>query len=436
MTDQVCRIIYYMLYAAELFLVGEAVFHDVVKEKIRYVIMAAVYVAVIIPTVFFTEDHFLIEMGLNIAIYISLFRGRIRLRLARFFGVYIFTSATESVINGISYFLLRVPLKRLNVSAIGSEILRLLLAAVSFASTLYIIRRKRVQKLIAYFRELKWYQYVAVSLMALSCMCLLVIIELLLENFRHSREIGTMVVILLIVLLGNAFVIFFWMVSGIYGRNHYLRQNRIKEEVINAQQKYYQSIYEKDNELRKFRHDIRSQLGCLQLLLTEEKTEQAVAYLESMGNHLEKMTIQKFHTGSDILDAVIQQKYLEAKKKHIGINMDGKMTKTDFIDAYELCILFSNALDNGIEACEKLQDGEKVITVSIVEHRKAIFVQITNPATQEMYAVLRQGRTSKGDSQQHGFGVKSIQDVVKRNGGELEYRWKDGILALEIYFEI
>ena len=28
MTDQICRIVYYILYTAEMFLVGEAIFHD------------------------------------------------------------------------------------------------------------------------------------------------------------------------------------------------------------------------------------------------------------------------------------------------------------------------------------------------------------------------------------------------------------------------
>lgn len=433
MTDQICRIVYYILCSVEMFLVGEAIFHDRVREKSRYAAMAVMYVSVIIPTVLYVEDYFWIEIGLNIAIYICLFQGRIARRLARFWGVYLFVSVTESIVSAIGYFLLRLPLQSINVSAVRSEIVRLLFAAANFGLTLYIVRRKWVQKLIASFRELKWYQYVAVVLMALSSMCLLVIIELLLEYVRNSSEIGTMVLILLIVLLGTTFATFFWLASSIYSRNHYLRQNRIKEEVINAQRKYYQSIYENDNELRKFRHDIRSQLGCLQLLLTEGKTEQAVVYLKSMGHHLEEMTIQKFHTGSDILDAVVQQKWLEAKKKGISIDIAGSMTKPDFMDVYELCILFSNALDNGIEACENLRDQKKVITVSIVEHRKVIFVQITNPATPEMYEALRQGRTSKADSQRHGFGVKSIQDVVQKNGGEMDYRWEDGILTLEIY---
>ncbi|MDE7274687.1 MAG: GHKL domain-containing protein [Lachnospiraceae bacterium] len=436
MTDQVCRIVYYIIYAVELFWVGEAIFHDAVREKHRYVGMAVVYVAVIIPTVLFAGNYFLIELGLNIAIYICLFRGKITLRLARFLRVYIFSSAIESVVSGIGYVLLRIPLKSIHVSALRSEIVRLLFAVVSIAFTVFMVRKKWVQKLIKYLHELKWYQYIAVILMITTGILLLVICEVLLEYIGNNSEIETILFITVIVLLGTTFAAFFWLASSIYSRNHYLKQNQIKEEIINAQQKYYQGIYENDRELRKFRHDIRSQLGCLQLLLTEGKTNQAVAYLESIGNHLEKLTLQKFYTGSEILDAVMQQKYLEAKKKGVSINVEGKMTKPDFIDVYELCILFSNALDNGIEACEKLQDREKVIMVSLVEHRKVIFFQIANPATQEMYEVLKQGVTSKKNSQKHGFGVKSIQDIVQRNRGELEYIWKDGILALEICFEI
>ena len=118
MTDQICRIVYYILCSVEMFLVGEAIFHDRVREKSRYAAMAVMYVGVIIPTVLYVEDHFWIEIGLNIAIYICLFQGRIARRLARFWGVYLFVSVTESIVSAIGYFLLRLPLQSINVSAV------------------------------------------------------------------------------------------------------------------------------------------------------------------------------------------------------------------------------------------------------------------------------------------------------------------------------
>lgn len=146
MTDQICRIVYYILCSVEMFLVGEAIFQDRVREKSRYAAMAVMYVGVIIPTVLYVEDHFWIEIGLNIAIYIFLFQGRIARRLARFWGVYLFVSVTESIVSAIGYFLMRLPLQSINVSAVRSEIVRLLFAAANFGLTLYIVRRKGVQK--------------------------------------------------------------------------------------------------------------------------------------------------------------------------------------------------------------------------------------------------------------------------------------------------
>ena len=107
MTDQICRIVYYILCSVEMFLVGEAIFQDRVREKSRYAAMAVMYVGVIIPTVLYVEDHFWIEIGLNIAIYIFLFQGRIARRLARFWGVYLFVSVTESIVSAIGYFLMQ-----------------------------------------------------------------------------------------------------------------------------------------------------------------------------------------------------------------------------------------------------------------------------------------------------------------------------------------
>ncbi|MDE6620647.1 MAG: GHKL domain-containing protein, partial [Lachnospiraceae bacterium] len=263
-----------------------------------------------------------------------------------------------------------------------------------------------------------------------------VISEVLLEYIDNSSKIGIILFVTVAVLLGTTFVGIFYFAFSIYSRNYYLKQSQLKEEIIDSQQKYYQKIYESDRELRKFRHDIRSQLGCLQLLLADGNTKQALEYLEKTGNHFEKLTLREFHTGSEILDVIIGQKYLESKKKGIRIIVEGKMSRTEMIDIYDLCVLFSNALDNSIEACERLQDREKVITVSIVNHRKVMFFQFMNPATLEMYEILKQGRTSKKDSQKHGFGVENMQTIVNRNGGEMKYIWKDETLILEIYFEL
>ena len=148
------------------------------------------------------------------------------------------------------------------------------------------------------------------------------------------------------------------------------------------------------------------------------------------------MAIQTYHTGSEILDVIINQKIQEARKKGIGIEIEGKIDKPDFMDTYDLCALFSNILGNSIEACETMQDKEELITVSILTHRNTVLFQFINPATAEMYEALREGRTTKTDKRNHGFGMKNIQRVVNKHGGKIETLFENGKIIIEIYFEI
>ena len=419
MADKILNIIYYIVYAVELFLVGDGIFHNRVREKTKYATMAIVYLLVIISTVLFLKNSVFIILTLNILMYIVLFQGKIFSHIVHFIGVYLLINMTESMVFGIGVILLNPSLKYLEINAVRSGALSILFAVVITGSILYIVNRKWTQNFIMYFRTLNWFQYLVITVIIWSGILLLRIITGLTVIFMGTALIG-------IILL----------VFNVYHKNYYLKQNKLKEEIIHVQQIYFQNIYDNDREIRKFRHDIYSQLRCLGLLLADGKTDKALEHLQIIGNHFDELTMQKYYTGNEILDVIINQKIQEAKKKGIRIEFEGKLDKPDFMDTYDLCTLFSNMLDNSIEAYETIQDSREIITVSILTHRNTVLFQFTNPATAEMYEAIKHGGTTKTDSKYHGFGMENIQSVVSRNGGETDYSFKDGKLIVEIYFEM
>lgn len=105
MSENVLKLVYYIMYSVEIFLVGEALFHNKVKEKIKYIVMTVLYLLVMIPTILLIDNpFFLVPLALNILIYIVLFQGKLLLRLTHFLGVYIFTGMAESVVGGDLFF--------------------------------------------------------------------------------------------------------------------------------------------------------------------------------------------------------------------------------------------------------------------------------------------------------------------------------------------
>lgn len=419
MADQILNIIYYIVYAVELFLVGDGIFHNRVREKTKYAAMAVVYLLVIISTVLFLKNSVFIILTLNILMYIVLFQGKIFSHIVHFMGVYLLINMTESMVFGIGVILLNPSLKYFEINAVRSGALSILFAVIITGSILYIVNRKWTQNFIMYFRTLNWFQYLVITVIIWSGILLLRIITGLTVIFMGTALIGVVL-----------------LVFNVYHKDYYLKQNKMKEEIIHVQQAYFQNIYDNEREIRKFRHDIYSQLKCLGLLLADGKTDKALEHLQIIGNHFDELTIQKYHTGNEILDVIINQKIQEAKKKGISIELEGKLDKPDFMDAYDLCTLFSNMLDNSIEAYETIQDNKEIITVSILTHRNTVLFQFTNPATAEMYEAIKHGQTTKTDNKNHGFGIENIQSVVNKNGGETDYSFKNGKLIVEIYFEM
>ncbi len=434
-TNTILKLIQYIIYSVEFFLAGEAIFHNRVKEWIKYIVVIMIYLSIIVPSMLITGSvNFFVKLALNIWIYILLFQGTLSSRLVHFLGVYIFTGMVEGVVSGIGTLILYKPFNNLGVSMVSYGI-QLIVAIISAVLTLVITTRAWAKKVVSYFQTLRWFQNVIIIIMVLSGTLVLVISEVLLE-YIENKEVGFILHTANLVLVITILIGIIWIVSSVYGKEYYLKQNHLKEEIIFTQQKYYQNIYENDREMRKFRHDIYSQLGCMRLLMAEGKTEQAIQYLDTIDNSFSKIAVNKYHTGSEILDVILNQKCLEANQKEIDIKVEGKLERADSIDAYDLCMIFANALNNGMEACEILSDREKVIKVSLLEHGNTTYFQFVNPATTKMYEMARQNKTAKGDRENHGFGIENIRMAVEKYGGKMEYRYKDEKLTLEIYFEV
>lgn len=435
MADEILRIIYYIVYAAELFLVGDGIFHNRVKEKAKYAVIAGIYLLVMIPVVLFLNNNVFVILALNLLMYLVLFQGTIFSNIVHFIGVYLLTNMAESMVFGIGIILWNTSSKHAGMNAVDSGAFSLVFAVVITGFILYIINRKWTQNFILYFRALNWFQYLVVAMTVWSGILLLGIITVMPAYIGNEKE--SMVLFgRTILFMGIALVGVILLVLNGYGKDYYLKQNEMKEEIIRVQQMYFQNIYDNDREMRRFRHDIHSQLNCLGLLLADGKTEEALEHLHIIGNHFEELTVQKYHTGNEILDVILNQKIQEAEKKGIRIEFAGKMDKPDFMDTYDLCTLFSNMLDNSIEAYEIIQGEEAAITVSVLSHRNAMLFRFTNPATAGMYEAVKLGRTTKADDRNHGFGMENIQRVVNKNGGETAYFYEDGKLIVEMYFGI
>ena len=92
-----------------------------------------------------------------------------------------------------------------------------------------------------------------------------------------------------------------------------------------------------------------------------------------------------------------------------------------FMDELDLYTLFGNALDNAIEANRKISNvHERWISVQIQNKKGILLVEIVNPYEGSLvYDSNHMPVTSKQDTGSHGFGTKSMKNIVEHYGGQM-----------------
>ena len=146
-----------------------------------------------------------------------------------------------------------------------------------------------------------------------------------------------------------------------------------------------------------------------------------------------------FHTGNEALDVLLTEKSFLCRNDDIRFTCAVDGGAVDFMSTADIYALFGNILDNAIEAVRLLpreEDSRRVIDCTI--RAKNSFLVIQEQNYYDGVLKIKNGFpvTCKQDTNYHGFGMKSIQLVVDKYGGNLSFSANENIFVLDILIPI
>ena len=142
-------------------------------------------------------------------------------------------------------------------------------------------------------------------------------------------------------------------------------------------------------------------------------------------------------TGNDVLDTILTEKSLYCKDREIQVSCVAEGKQMDFVNTIDLYAILGNALDNAIEAVEKFEEREKrQIDVLIYRKQNFLVINIMNPIPERLVYEEELPVTTKGDRKFHGFGLRSIQYLVRKYDGVVNISEEDGCVSLKILMPI
>lgn len=216
-------------------------------------------------------------------------------------------------------------------------------------------------------------------------------------------------------------------------QNQIIRYQEQAEQQMQAQLKHMDEIILRQNELRAFRHDINNQLTALSGYLDAGDLAGGRQYLAGISDHF-KSASPAINTGNNALDAILSAKRALAENHGIRFTSKLRVQENLPIAPEDLCIIFGNALDNAIEACDRLPaDAERTIALHLLQDAHTLTCIVTNTAPSRRSASFV---TSKADKAQHGFGLNNIREALDKYGVMPEITWEDGRFTLAFVFFI
>lgn len=223
------------------------------------------------------------------------------------------------------------------------------------------------------------------------------------------------------------------LVFNCISRAYFENVSSILEKQVNEQVDYYKKIDKIDKELHDFRHDYKNHMICVQSLIEAKEYDEATEYLEGITLH--KIILSRgFSSGNSIADVLLSDKSEWAEKVGAKIQFEGVIYEN--IPPADLCTILSNAIDNAIEACDKIQsDEKKIISVKCSYIKRIQFIDITNPVSEDVKITNNVVETSKVDKNIHGIGLYNIRRTLMKYDGEFEISCKDKIFVMSIAFK-
>lgn len=188
---------------------------------------------------------------------------------------------------------------------------------------------------------------------------------------------------------------------------------KLMQQQIDAQIAQYNAVISEQQESNQLRHDMKGHIDVLYNLIESNHTKEALEYMRKI-KEISTVDRSYVRTGNAVVDAVFNSKIRIAKEKGIRIENNGFIIPRSIsLEPLDMCIIFANSLDNAIEACERIEIGDKYIRFGLVHRDGSITFKITNPTNGKLVKDKTRFRTSK-KSDGHGIGLYNIEKALEK----------------------
>ena len=180
-----------------------------------------------------------------------------------------------------------------------------------------------------------------------------------------------------------------------------------------------------------YRHDLRHHLRYISSCIENGNVDQVQEYIQGIYSEIEASKVVVY-SENEVVNLILSAFVGKAKELGIPIKVHMEISKDVVISENDICVLLSNALENALFACQKLNTKNVDVEVIGFEKNGKLFFEISNPCDEMV-------RIKNGipftERVEHGIGVRSICAIVDKYKGGISWKAKDNVFCVDIICE-
>ena len=186
-------------------------------------------------------------------------------------------------------------------------------------------------------------------------------------------------------------------------------------------------------EFRRKRHDLKHQMTEVLSLLQNKQYEKLEQCIKELANLKSIEGLKIANTENSIVDAFINYKYEMAKRNGIEFRIKLDIPTQLPFENGDLGIILGNALDNALEANLRSEMEKPYVDLKVKYEGGNLIIIVENSFDGGIAQNPKGERiTRKADKENHGLGIGSIQNVLKKYQGYYEVRIQENVYCLNI----
>lgn len=192
----------------------------------------------------------------------------------------------------------------------------------------------------------------------------------------------------------------------------------------NKYEETVQQLEELNRTLRAQRHDYLNHFQVVYGLMQLEEYEEARAYLAPVFREITKVG-KVLKTSQPAVNALLQAKLQTAEEAGIEVMLEIRSDlKALPIEAWSLCKVLANLIDNAIRALTEDQssDREKQLKITIWEENSSYFFTVANNGpmiAEELQKTIFQPGVTTRREKGHGMGLYIVNKILQEAGGSI-----------------